>query len=735
MNGWVENTMGHRRTSGVRCVANWVRAAERAGFLRPAGLWAGTLQALLALAAGLALAASASAQSSSPPRLGSAGSPSVAPSGAPAAARPASSARVIVAFKPDAAAVRARPLGAGDSRESVARVLADRAARLSARAGGSLSAGRAISARSQVVMARGLSSAELARRLSADPDVAYAVPDKRRRALAIPNDPLYLTAPALGPQLGGPVSGQWYLRPPSAETPSAVNAQAAWDFSTGAGIVVAVLDTGIRPDHLDLRNQLVPGLGYDFIRDTPTANDGSVRDGDPSDPGDWITEAENNDSTGDFYECVAPPARSANSSWHGTMVSGIVAAQANNGLGMAGTAHGARILSVRVLGKCGGWDSDIQAGMRWAAGLSVAGVPDNAYPARVLNLSLGSADECNASYRDSIDAVRAQGAVIVAAAGNSAGHAVGTPANCPGVLGVAGLRHVGSKVGFSDLGPEVAIAAPGGNCVNTRLGEPCLYPILSTVNDGETAPLAGNSSYTDAFNISVGTSFATPIVAGTAAMMLAARPEMTPDEVRRILQATARPFPTTGADNGTDPTPVVQCRPPDGTDQLQCYCTTALCGAGMLDAGLATQAAAQAVLARIGVNPSDPQAGQLLSLSSSESLVASGRQLTAWAWRLLDGGGIVSGFEGASDAATASLMPTAAGNVTVMLTITDSTGAQASAERTITIAAAPVNPGTGSSSSSGGTGSTGSGGSSGGTSSPAWLLALVAAALALRRMR
>jgi len=250
---------------------------------------------------------------------------------------------------------------------------------------------------------------------------------------------------------------------------------------------------------------------------------------------------------------------------------------------------------VRVLGKCGGYDSDIMAGMRWAAGLAVPGVPSNPTPARIINMSLGAEGVCEAIYADVVAQVTAAGALVVASAGNAAGHAVGAPANCPGVLAVAGLRHVGNKVGFSNLGPEVALSAPGGNCVNTTLGSPCVYPILSTTNAGTT--VATTSTYTDSYNAAVGTSFSAPLAAGTAALMLSARPDLAPAQLAQILRATARAFPTTGGDNG-DGSIVPACTAPkydlqgNPVDQLQCYCTTSTCGAGMLDAGAAVQAAA-----------------------------------------------------------------------------------------------------------------------------------------------
>jgi hypothetical protein len=213
----------------------------------------------------------------------------------------------------------------------------------------------------------------------------------------------------------------------------------------------------------------------------------------------------------------------------------------------------------------------------------------NGTPARVINLSLGGEEACTSGYRSAVAEITAAGVVIVAAAGNDAGHVVGVPGNCEGVIAVAGLRHAGTKVGFSSLGTEVAIAAPGGNCINTEQGSPCLYPILSTSNAGVTTP--GASIYTDAYNISVGTSFSSPLVAGTVALMLSARPSLTPAQVRTILQGTSRPFPTRSADPSI---PVCRAPQPMGStqvDQLECLCTTTTCGAGMVDAGAAVAAA------------------------------------------------------------------------------------------------------------------------------------------------
>jgi serine protease len=496
------------------------------------------------------------------------------------ASLPTATARVIVKLKADSPLL---PKALLDTARKPSHAKA-----LGQRLGVSMSDGAAVSGRTQVVFASGITSTELAQRLAREADVEYAVPDERRHPFTAPNDPLY----AAGVPGNGPAVGQWYLRAPSGAVASSLDVETAWSITLGSpSVVVAVIDTGVRFEHPDLLavadgGKLLPG--YTMISNVRVANDGDGRDADASDPGDWVTAAEDNNRFGFFYKCGA-----SDSSWHGTQVSGIIAAITNNAIGMASVGPNLRVQPVRVLGKCGGFDSDIIAGMRWAAGLMVPDVPANPTPARVLNLSLGGGGACPAAYEDAIGEITAARAVIVVSAGNSAGHALTTPANCSGVIAVAALRHAGTKVGFSDLGLDVAISAPGGNCVNITAGSPCLYPILTTSDAGTTTP--AGPIYTDSFNPSVGTSFSAPLVSATAALILSVQPALTPQQVRQVLQATARPFPTTGGDNG-DGTPVPVCSVPqyDSTgvpvDQLQCYCTTYACGAGMLNAGAALSA-------------------------------------------------------------------------------------------------------------------------------------------------
>ncbi len=377
-------------------------------------------------------------------------------------------------------------------------------------------------------------AASLARDFAADGAVDYAEPDARMHAFLVPNDTRY--------------SEQWGY----ASGVGGANLPKAWDITTGSDkVVVAVVDTGYRP-HADLAANILPG--YDFISDPDSANDGNGRDSSAADPGDWVTQQEVDDPNGPFYRCQLDEfgrTFASNSSWHGTHVAGTIGAVSNNGTGVAGISWKGKILPVRVLGKCGGTLSDIADGMRWAAGLSVPGAPANPNPASVLNFSLGGGGSCSRTYQNAINAVVAKGATVVVAAGNEASPVSSSqPANCQNVIAVAATDINGRRASFTNTGSLVKIAAPGVN-------------ILSTLNSGTKSPAA------DSYASYNGTSMATPHVAGTVALMLAANGSLTPSQILQKLQASARPFPSGSG------------------------CSTSTCGAGLLDAGAAVNAARQ----------------------------------------------------------------------------------------------------------------------------------------------
>jgi serine protease len=621
-----------------------------------------------------------------------------------------SQARVIVKYRSEGSLMReSARLGRGGAEARV-----QHAARLSQRLGIALVDGHEIARRTQVLHASGLRSSELVARLLADPEVETAEVDQRVRIAAAPNDPRYpdgLTPPIT------PETGQWYLRAPDATIVSAIGAEAAWDITPGSpAIVVAVLDTGVRPDHPDLAGKLLPG--YDFVSaDSPgvysTANDGDGRDADPSDPGDWITTADVQ-AGGPLAGCDV-----VDSSWHGTQTAGLIGAATDNGIGMASVGRNVRVLPVRVLGKCGGYLSDVVAAMRWAAGLSSSPVP-NPNPARIVNLSLGSTGSCaGTSYESAVNDLVAAGVVVVAAAGNDTGHAVGKPANCAGAIGVGGLRHIGTKVGFSDVGPEISISAPAGNCVN--LAGSCQYPLLTTINAGTTTP--GANTYSSGGNdASIGTSFSAPLVTGTVALMLSANPSLTPAQTRAALMSSARAFPSDGAEPGTP-----ECVAPDGTDQIECYCTTSTCGAGMLNAtgALALAASSAPLAALVFATPVAPQVGATITLDGSTSVPPPGRVITGYQWELVSGATMAT-LSSTSDPAKASVVTTAGGSFTARLTVTDGTSPPASAEITVVVTGVspPPEPPPPPPSSGGG-----------GALQLGWALALLAAVLGLARSR
>lgn len=489
-------------------------------------------------------------------------------------------------------------------------------------------------------------------RVMADSEVEYAVPDRRVY--------LHSTAPA-----DTFFAGQWYLQA-LPTTPSAIDAATVWDTDIGdSNTVIAVVDTGVRFDHPDLKivssqGHLLPG--YDFISaNSPNvftaANDGDGRDADAADPGDWVTAADNCGKT-------------SNSSWHGTRVSGIIGALTNNSKGVAGINWNVKILPVRVIGKCGGFNSDVIAGLSWAAGIHVNGVPDNQNPAKVINVSLGGQGSCDSASADIMSTLANMGVLVVVSAGNEGGP-VDSPANCPGAMGIAGLRHIGTKVGYSSLGPEIKLAAPAGNCPDADAGG-CQFSIDTTTNAGVQAPVPNNEAYTGhtSSNQNIGTSFSSPIVSGIAGLMLAVNSNLKSSQLVARLQEGSKPFPTT---SDTVPAPPV-CHTPASTGDTQgteCICTTAVCGAGMANAPGALAAALRPIAAISSVN-----AGANVSLDGAGSTAANGHNVTSYSW--------TRGGAQISNTSTASIATPSSGTATVCLTVIDDTGKQDTAVAAVT---------------------------------------------------
>jgi serine protease len=567
-------------------------------------------------------------------------------------------------------------------------------------------------------------SAQTLARLRADPEVEYAEVDERRHPLTTANDPLF--------------GDQWYLQ--DAE-PAAVDATDAWSVTAGVpGLVIADLDTGVRFDHPDLRsagaNRLLPG--YNLISEPAIANNSYGRGPDASDPGDWVSASDLKNPA--FANCTV-----ANSSWHGTRVAGILGAITNNQTGIAGVTWDGWVEPVRVLGKCGGYDSDIIAGMAWAAGMPVAGVPNNPYPAQIVNMSLGAVGPCPAGYQQMVQELVRAGVLVVVSAGNEGGP-VDAPANCSGATGVAGLRQVGTKVGYSSLGPQVALSAPAGNCVNTAPGQPCLFSIVTTTNTGPTVP--ETNTYTDEYNYNVGTSFSAPIVAGIAGLMLSVNGNLTPGQLLARLQAGTQTFPVSSTPG------VPECHVPASSSDLQtseCSCTTSTCGAGMANANGALLQALRPIAA-IAL-PAAVRAGSTVVLDGSGSAAACNATIVSYAWAVVQPAANPPVIQNASSARASVVAPSGSNTYTLMLTVTDaqgradsepvtlsstnaSTPAPATAGDSACLAAVSytVPPASGADSTGSG-GSSSGGGGGGGSMDLGTLLVLAGAALSLAATR
>lgn len=399
----------------------------------------------------------------------------------------------------------------------------------------------------------------------------------------------------------------------AADSHYGVNAEDAWPTSTGTDVVVGVIDTGITA-HLDLTGSasaIVGGnviAGYDFISDTTSAGDSDGWDANPSDEGDYHTVDSN----------------LVESSWHGTHVSGTIAAIANNAEGIAGVAPGALVQPVRVLGRAGGSEVDLVAAITWGAGLSVAGVADNPTPADILNLSLGGGASCPTSIQTAIDNAVAAGTAVVVAAGNDdIALANSFPANCNNVISVVATTYEGTRASYSNYGTSgtpATVSAPGGSAES---GSDPNDWILSTWNSGTTVPSSA------AYGWMVGTSMAAPHVAGVAALVKAAKPSLTVAQLTELLTSTAK-------------------------DAVSC--TADACGAGIVDAPAAVAAAGSSPSATPTPTPTptpSPSAERLslgtLTLSGpakvgvalrASASVSPAAATLAWRWTL--GGTVVS---------------------------------------------------------------------------------------------
>ncbi len=377
--------------------------------------------------------------------------------------------------------------------------------------------------RAALYRAEGLDAREtvaLVDALNARPDVVYAELNTIKRVQKAPNDPLY--------------AYQWHY--------DAINLPAAWEVEdgVGSGVTVAVIDSG-KVAHPDLQGVWLGG--YDFVSSPEDSADGDGYDADPTDLG-------------------------GATSYHGAHVAGTVAASTNNSSGVAGASWGAKVVPVRVIGATGaGTLTDMVSGVLWAAGERIVGVPVNPNPAQVINISLGGQGVCSRSEQEAFDRVRAKGVTVVVAAGNDNDNARSyAPASCEGVITVGATGPENTRAPYSNYGARVDVMAPGGDAsrVLEQNGEKVPAGVLSTIVQDSAY---GYGSYQ-------GTSMAAPHISGLAALLLAAEPDSSPDEILAKLKESAEPLSS------------ADCAQPDG------------CGAGLVNAA--------AALGRDVSNPTPP---------------------------------------------------------------------------------------------------------------------------------
>ena len=505
---------------------------------------------------------------------------------------------------------------------------------------------------------RGQALDRAVRRLRLHPEVAWVEPDvlvpRQQLAPGAPNDTLY--------------GLQWHLQPSDSLTNiSAMNLPAAWSVRNGSPVVVAVVDSGVRFDHPDLAGRLLPG--YDLVSELSVANDGDGRDANASDPGDWVSASEA--GQGVFQTCEAVP-----SAWHGTFIAGQIAAASNNAAGVVGLNWGASVLPVRVSGKCGALVSDLLDGLRWAAGLPVAGVPANPTPAKVINLSFGGSEPCSQAYQNTIDEVTAAGALVVVAAGNGlpqGNPALTRPADCQRVMAVGAVRRDGAKASYSNFGAQLALVAPGGSTDSS----PNNF-LVSTDNSGTTTPTVNSYGYKQ------GTSFSAPQAAGVASLMLGVNPALNPAQLIERMQLGARAHASDASRNTCS-----------ATNPGVCNCTTATCGAGLLDAERSIQLAAGPAAVIVPLGQVEP--GSVVALDGRPSVAIPGSTIVSHQWQQTEGSPVA--LTGAS-ASLAGATLASAGTYAFRLTVVDDLG-RTGADTVQVVAAMPPPPAGGGGGSSG----------------------------------
>ncbi len=436
----------------------------------------------------------------------------------------------------------------------------------------------------------------IAQQMKTDPYVDTAQRDYTTHAFFTPNDPDFSFQYGLN-NTGQTIQGQKGIAGDD------IHAEAAWDVTKGNGVKVAILDTGINLNQPDLSGKVVAEKVF-LSSPSPSTDTSSVED----------------------------------QNGHGTHVAGILAADTNNGIGVAGVCPGCQLIIGRILDDKGdGTTSDSVAAITWAADQG----------AKVINMSLGTPDSSTESlYAQAVSYAESKGAVVVAAAGNCGGsdyiqegcteqNETTYPAGVPGAISVGATTNTDTKASYSNYGSSVGIAAPGDNILSTG-------PIHSF--DPDLEPFGYNTSV-PYFYLS-GTSMATPYVSGVAALVAATAYGTTPQAITNRLYATADKIAGTGTDwkygrvdaaaaVGPAPsvpqpssaliTPTVYCVGGEGVSPCQPFPSGTTIVSPATGGGQNSSGVSGVPISGSETNPSiSPSSGENGSISSSPSPVVSG---------------------------------------------------------------------------------------------------------------
>ena len=311
----------------------------------------------------------------------------------------------------------------------------------------------------------------------------------------------------------------WHLGSINSATPAAPAAINTAGTQPGPHeVVVAVIDGGVLPNHPSLSGRLLPG--FDMLSGPNNLKGGRSADFEPDPRG------------------VKCGDRVASGSYrtHGTEVASLIAGNGRDGV--TGVNPSAKILPVRLFGSCHMSRTDLLDAISWSAGLPVAGVPANANPARVINLSFaGGKAICGSDLQQVLDRVASKNIFVVAAVGNTFGKRLAEPANCRGVISVGAVNAENNIEHYSALDPRTTIYAPGGGksiSVDAPWRVNKLKVATFDVNfKGDELPASLMSG--------VGTSYASPLVAGFVSLLLSHKPELTPAEFIKQLPKYSRP--------------------------------------------------------------------------------------------------------------------------------------------------------------------------------------------------